>query len=148
MRVEQFFSEFRSFATALETDCAALRKAVVEPQQAYPHGSEAAVDILRIMHDETADVMDTLDTLESVPTHRVSMAALAAAARALLDRTDTQVERVENELVQYGFSKLPAAQASESADADSASVADSASDISGMLIELFKAQTNGEGRCG
>jgi hypothetical protein len=107
MRVDQFFGELRSFATALESDCAALRKAVKEPQGSHAHGSETAVEALRIMHDDAADVMDAMEALECSPLHRIPMTSLVAAAAALLDRAEQQADDIESELEQYGFVKQP-----------------------------------------
>lgn len=107
MRIEAFFSELRSFAVALEDDCSHLRKAVVAPQPRYSDGSEAAIDALRLLHDETTEVIDTVDSLETRLFGSASMAAVVEATARMLAASQQQLARVEQELAQYGFAPLP-----------------------------------------
>jgi hypothetical protein len=115
MRIDGFFCELRGFAVALEDDCAALRKAVVGQQPRFPDGSEQAIEVLRLLHDETSGVMEAMDALEKPA---VSMAAVVEAAARILQRSSQQLETVEKELAQYGFKPLPGLAAAAATGAD------------------------------
>lgn len=107
--VSSFFSEFRRFATHLDTDCTELRSRVDAPVPESA-GTVGLAQSLREMHAEAAELQASIASMAENPKHTDSLLSFLEAADALLKQNWARQKAAELELEQYGFCR-PAEEA-------------------------------------